>query len=164
MSDASCGSLSGQGASGYKLSDHMGRVIVPLARLVSGASYDFWLPLHVGSRFRRAGKHARVRLRLCATFRDERTRLLEYPCDTPRTFVIPFCDKATLRDAKLARHGIESDATYSWDKLIGHRDVRALRAAQTPLSTRPPRACCLRANTVATAVCPVALLLSSRQC
>ena len=53
-------------------------------------------------------------------FGPERRRFLQYPIDSPRTFVLPFQSIAHLRDAKFALEGIDTDERYSWERLMAH--------------------------------------------
>ena len=103
------------------LSEGIGRVVIPLATLASGTEYDVWLPMHLQTDM--SGLHTRGHLRLRYTLTlSERSRLLEYPFDSPRSFVLPFHSTARLRDAQFAIEGVDSDGRYSWDTLHDHFD------------------------------------------
>lgn len=100
----------------------IGRVVVPLASITAGTIYDAWLPLHRSSDMLNLGRMGHLRLRYSVTFSSEAKRMLMYPLDSPRTFVLPFLDREALHMAKFTVRGFDADDIYSFDKLTDHVD------------------------------------------
>ena len=94
-----------------------GRATIPLAAITAGSMYDVWLPLHLASDMLTLGKNGHIRLRFSVTFKSERSRLIDYPLGSPKTFVLPFLNRQALMQAKFAVKGFDADLNYSWDRL-----------------------------------------------